>query len=99
MTQARKKYTKEFKLETLKLVETSGKPIAVIERELDLSSGCIRNWQHRLAKKGQKNAFPGNGRLGEDEARVRQLERELAILRQERDILKKAIAVLSPKPN
>jgi transposase len=98
MTQVRKKYTKEFKLEALKLVETSGKPIAVIERELGLSSGCIRNWQERLTRKG-KNAFPGNGRLAEDEARIRQLERELAILRQERDILKKAIAVLSPKPN
>lgn len=96
MGQVRKQYTKEFKLEALKLVETSRKPVAVIERELGLSSGCIHYWRRTLVSKG-KNAFPGKGHLSEEDARLRQVERENEILRQERDILKKAIAVLSPK--
>lgn len=93
----RKTYTREFKVETLRLVETSGKPVAVIERELGLSQGLIHHWRRELAGK-DKQAFPGKGRLSEDAERVRQLERENAILRQERDILKKAISVFSQKP-
>ena len=42
-----------------------------------------------------ENAFPGHGRLAPDQERMRQLERELEIVRQERDILKKAVAIFS----
>ncbi len=97
MMTTRKTYTREFKLETLRLVETSGKPVAVVERELGLSQGLIHHWRQELARK-DKRAFPGKGRLTEDAERLRQLERENAILRQERDILKKAISVFSQKP-
>lgn len=96
MGQTRKHYTAEFKLEALRLAETSGKPDAEVERELGLSKGCLGHWRLALARKG-KNAFPGKGHLTEADERVRQLEREVTILRQERDILKKAIGVLSPK--
>jgi transposase len=96
MAQVRKHYTAEFKLEALRLAETSGKPDAELERELGLSKGCLGHWRLALARKG-KSAFPGKGHLAEADERLRQLEREVAILRQERDILKKAIAVISPK--
>jgi transposase len=55
---------------------------------MGLSQGCLYHWQRELGRKGKK-AFPGQGRLPEDDARIRQLERENAILKQERDILKK----------
>ncbi len=97
MMTTRKTYPREFKLETLRLVETSGKPVAVVERELGLSQGLIYHWRRELARQ-DKQAFPGKGRLAEDAERLRQLERENAILRQERDILKKAISVFSQKP-
>lgn len=96
MSKTRNHYTREFKVEALRLAETSGKPLAEVEREMGLSQGCLYHWQRELKRKG-KQAFPGQGRLPEDDARIRQLERENAILKQERDILKKAIAVISPR--
>jgi len=96
MSRTRKQYTREFKVEALRLAETSGKSFAEIEREMGLSQGCLYHWQRELGRKGKK-AFPGKGRLAEDDARIRQLERENAILKQEREILKKAIAVISPR--
>jgi transposase len=97
MSKQRKTYTREFKLEALRLAATSGRPITQIERELGLSQGTIAHWRREVQRTGDE-AFPGHGHLLPSEARLRQLERENAILRQERDILKKAIAVVSPKP-
>jgi transposase len=97
MSSERKSYTKEFKLETIRLAETSGKPISQLERELGLSQGTIFRWRKALTRHGAE-AFPGKGHLTPSDERLRQLERENTILRQERDILKKAIAVLGPKP-
>ncbi len=96
MSTTRKSYTKEFKLEALRLAETSGKPVSQIERELSLPKGMLFRWRRSQAHKGS-DAFPGKGRLPDTDEQLRHLERENLILRQERDILKKAIAVLSPK--
>ena len=59
-----------------------------------IGKGCLNRWKRELAKEGE-NAFPGHGRLAPDQERIRQLERENKILRQERDILKKAVAIFS----
>lgn len=96
MSQTRKHYPREFKLEALQLAKTSGKPKAQIERELGLNEGSLYRWAAQLKHQGRE-AFPGHGRLTETEERLRRLERENTILRQERDILKKAIAVFSPR--
>ncbi len=90
----RKKYTAEFKQEAIRLYETSGKTQAQIERDLGLWKGCIGRWKRELKQKGEQ-AFPGQGRLTADDERFRKLERENEILRQERDILKKAVAIFS----
>jgi transposase len=99
MTKIRKSYTREFKIEALHLADTSGKPKAQVERDLGLSQGLLFHWRQELAQQGGE-AFPGHGRLSATDERLRQLERENAILRQERDTrsVKKAIAVLTPKP-
>lgn len=97
MSKQRKTYTREFKLEAIRLAETSGRPITQVERELGLSQGTIAHWRREAQRNGGE-AFPGHGHLLPSEERLRQLERENAILRQERDILKKAIAVVSQKP-
>jgi transposase len=94
MTKKRRTYSREFKLEALRLVETSGKSMAEIERDLGIGAGCLRQWKKKLAADGE-NAFPGHGNLPPDQERLRQLERELEIVRQERDILKKAVAIFS----
>ncbi len=97
MPENRKKYTREFKLEAVQLAKTSGKSISQIERDLGLSQGTLFHWRRQFTAHAA-DAFPGRGHLPATEERLRQLERENAILKQERDILKKAIAVLTPRP-
>jgi len=94
MKKTRKNYTREFKLEAVRLLETSGKSAAQIERDLGIGSGCLSRWKREFAEEG-KNAFSGHGRLAPDQEHIRQLERENEILRQERDVLKKAVAIFS----
>jgi len=88
MTQERKTYTREFKLEAIQLADTSGKPVTQIERELGLGKSQIYRWKRQLEQEGEE-AFPGKGRLKAQEDAIRQLRRENEILRQERDIPKK----------
>jgi len=97
MKKERRSYSKEFKLETIALSKTSGKSDTQLEQELGLSRGCIYNWRKQV-EQDQEQAFPGKGYLKKDDGYVRQLERELAITRQERDILKKALAIFAPNP-
>lgn len=94
MTKKQQKHTKEFKLETIELARTSSKNDSQLERELGLSRGCLYNWRKEVERDGAQ-AFPGKGRLKADDEYVRGLERELAILQQERDILKKALAIFT----
>jgi transposase len=94
MSKSRKTYSREFKLEALRLQETSGKTARQMEHELGIGATCLSRWQWKEEQEGEQ-AFPGRGRLPEGEERIRQLERELEIARQERDILKKAVAIFS----
>lgn len=93
-TKTNRRYTREFRLEALHLLETSGKSAAQIERELGIGSGVLSRWRRQLAEEGE-HAFPGQGRLTPEKERIRQLEREVETLRQERDILAKAVAIFS----
>jgi transposase len=95
----KKTYSREFKLETLQLLKSSGKTKADLERELGLYPGQ-HLWERAFNKEGGnvgrlEQAFPGTGHQSDAEAEVSRLKRELEIVRQERDILKKAIAIFS----
>lgn len=94
MSEARRTYTREFKREAVELALRSGKAMTEIERDLGMSKGLLKQWV-RDAKRDGEQAFPGNGRLKVDDEQVRQLKRELAIVKEERDILKKAIVIFS----
>ena len=94
MKQQRKTYTKEFKLEAIRLYESSQKSAAQIEVDLELPTGIIHKWRQRSKGKGQA-AFVGKGHQGELEAEVKRLRRELEVARQERDILKAAVIFFS----
>jgi transposase len=94
MKTTKRQYTREFKLEALRLWETSGKSAAQIESDLGIGSGNLYRWKRKLLKGGQ-DAFPGHGRLTPEQERIRELERENEVLRQQRDILKKAVAIFS----
>jgi transposase len=99
MTKVRRQYSREFKQEAVQLLKTSGKSASELERELGIGKGNLWRWKRKFAADGE-DAFPGQGRLTPDEERLRQLERDNEILRQERDILKKALAIFSqPSPS
>lgn len=87
-------YTKEFKEEAVKLVQSSGKPAAQIARDLGISDSALYQWQKQLAEKGEE-AFPGTGHQAAQDEEIRRLKRELEVTRQERDVLKKAISIFS----
>jgi transposase len=94
MKKTRKNYTREFKLEAIRLSKTSGKSQAQIERDLGISSGCLSRWKQKFAEEGEY-AFPGHGRSTPEQEEIHQMKREIEILRQERDILKKAVAIFT----
>ena len=87
--QKRKKFTKEFKLEAIRLMEESGKPAAEVARELGIRRNQLYKWQEKLSIHGEE-AFPGHGRRPAKEDEVARLKRELVRVKEERDILKKA---------
>lgn len=94
MADDRRTYTREYKLEVLELVKNSGKAQAQLERDLGIGAGNISRWKKEMAAEGPE-AFPGKGHLAPEAERIRQLEREVMVLRQERDILKKALGIFS----
>ena len=94
MGEQRRKFTKEFKLEAVRLVVEGGHSVAQVARDLDLSEGVLHRWKRQFEEHGD-NAFPGMGRLLPQDDEMRQMRREMERLRQERDILKKALAICS----
>lgn len=99
MTRKRRQYTREFKLEALRLWETSGKSAAQIELDLGLTSGRLYRWKRDLKQAGD-DAFRGHGRQSELEEELRRVRHELEITRQERNILKEAVGIFAaPKKN
>jgi transposase len=93
-----KRFDKEFKIEAVRLASEPGNTQSEIERDLGISQGIISRWKRELRKDGDQ-AFPGKGRLKPDDDELRRLKRENERLRQERDILKKAVAIFSEDPN
>jgi transposase len=86
----RRSFTPEFKAEAVKVVQQSGKSVAMVARELDLTETALRRWVD------QAEVDAGRGRDGaltsDERAELAQLRREVRTLRMERDILKKATA-------
>ena len=97
MGSTRRKFDKTFKRESVRLADTSGKNDRTIEKDLGLCQGSLRHWRKEL-QKDPENAFPGTGHLKPLEAENLRLRRELAVAQEERDILKKAVAIFSKKP-
>jgi len=94
MSKEQKTYTKEFKIEAVRLAETSGKPITEIARDLGVSDSTIHNWRKQFSEHGEQ-AFPGSGHQTPEAEELRRLKRELEVVKQERDILKKTLHIFS----
>jgi transposase len=83
----RRQYSKEFKLEALKLAEQIG--VAEAAKDLGISENAIYYWR-KAAKTEGTDAFRGHGRLTERDEELRKLREENRKLKNEREILKKA---------
>ena len=90
----RRKYDKEFKIQAVKLLLESGKTTNEIADDLGINSGNLTRWK-REYREDAENAFPGKGRLKPEDEELRRLKKENEDLKQEREILKKALAIFS----
>ena len=75
----------------LKLVTERGVAVARAARDLDVAESVLRRWMRELAQ-DPSEAFPGNGVMKPEQAEIERLRKEVAKLKMERDILKKAAA-------
>ena len=87
----RKSYSREFKLEAVGLITEKGYSISEASRNLGIDYSVLRRWKNQLAE-DSKTAFAGKGRLKAPDEELRRLKRELERVKEERDILKKALA-------
>ena len=89
-----RRYTKEFKLEVLEMAAQGEKSIAELERDLGITPGLVYKWRRRYRVDEERGELaPSEDR--EAAAEIWRLKRELEVMRQERDILKKAIQIFS----
>ena len=91
MARQRRNYTREFKIEAVKLVTEKGYSVAEAARSLDVGETLLRSWKQAFEHQGEQ-AFPGHGNLPAVEDELRRLRAENKRLLMERDILKKATA-------
>ncbi len=84
----RRKFTPEFKARTVELIRTSGKPIAQVCRELDLTETAVRRW----VLQAKIDTGEREGLTSAEREELARLRRENRVLREEREILRKAAA-------
>lgn len=94
-SQRRRGFTREFKLEAVRLAVVGDRRLSEVARDLGIRPEMLSQWKHRAearAGSGGTDPFPGNGKLSSQDEELRRLRRENAVLREERDILGKATA-------
>jgi transposase len=84
-------FSREFKRDAVQLVTEKGMPVGKVARELDIHPNLLHSWRRKFEAEGAK-AFTGKGRIVPEKAEIRRLRKELKKVREERDILKKALA-------
>jgi transposase len=89
----KQKYTREFKLGAVRLVQ-KGNSASRVAEQLGIRSDMLRHWKQQVetSELTETEVFPGKGRVANAEQEVRRLRRELELVTQERDFLKKAAA-------
>ena len=91
MARQRRSYTSEFKVEAVKLIRERGVSVARASRDLDVHENVLRKWVKEFGA-DPAQAFPGHGQMKPEQQEIERLRREVAKLKAERDILKKAAA-------
>jgi transposase len=92
MSEKRRQFTREFKMEAVRLVK-QGQSASSVAAALGIRTSMVRNWKRQVEGGGaEKDVFRGHGRVSSQEEELRRLRRELARVTEERDFLKKAAA-------
>ena len=89
-----KTYTREFKREAVRLAEESDLPATQVARQLGIHRNVLASWRKQLAEQG-KQAFSGDPVESAEEYEIVKLRQEVKLLRMERDVLKKALEIIS----
>lgn len=97
MVSKRKRFTREFKIETVNLITASDQTVAEVASDLEIHPNTLYRWVQKYGQ-NPNDAFPGKGHQTSDADETRRLKRENQRLRMERDILKKAMAIFSNDP-
>src|SRR5580704_14412854 len=84
----RRKFTREFKLEAVRLIKERGVSYAQASQDLGVHTSQLRDWVKKFADDPQ-HAFPGQGQMKPEQLEIARLKREVTKLKAERDILKK----------
>ena len=93
----RRSFDKEFKEEVIRLVTVGGRKVSEVARDLDIHPNVIHRWKREYLE-DIEDAFPGKGHMKPEEEELRNTKRLLADVTEERDILKKALAIFSKHP-
>ena len=87
----RRKFTREFKLEAVRLIKDRGVSYVQASEDLGVHTSQLRDWMKKFSDDPEQ-AFPGNGQMKPEQIEIARLKREVNKLKAERDILKKAAA-------
>jgi transposase len=87
----RRRFSREFKVEAVKLVRERRVSVAQAARDLDVHENVLRKWVKEIGS-DPVQAFPGHGQMKPEQLEIERLKREVNKLKAERDILKKAAA-------
>lgn len=93
----RRKHDKQFKEEAVRLVTEGGRQVTEVARSLGIHENLLRTWK-RKHKEDPAGSFPGKGHMKPQDEELRRLQRENANLKEDREILKKALAIFSKHP-
>jgi transposase len=91
MTQERRRFSKQFKIDAVKLVTEQGYKVSEAARNLGIHHSSLRRWKKQFKTNGNQ-AFPGKGHMSPEKEELDRLRKEVKKLRMEREILKKAAA-------
>ena len=87
----RRKFTREFKLEAVKLIKERGVSVAQASRDLGVHGTVLRSWV-KVDEADLEHSYPGHEQMKPEQLEIARLKREVTKLKAERDILKKAAA-------
>lgn len=87
----RRQFSREYKIEAVKLVKERGVSVAQAARDLDVHENMLRKWVREFGA-DPAQSFTGNDQMKPEQLEIERLRREVAKLKAERDILKKAAA-------